>query len=295
MFGLTLEQWSYAGTVISAVAAALLMAFGVYQLVKLRRQVILGKESVEAALRAADAAQDAVRETARVRIDDQAPRVIALAEPPQWPPHVDRTRTHMPFANEPRMLDAATFHGSAEAGKEEFNFPEQEQWFMWFITRGILINEGKTTARVRLDGEARFIEGESSLLPGQKVPCPPSIGSFHGPEYIAREHVLRPGEVALFEWAAGHQLKAWAEKHDQSQPPACVLTVTVFDSTEHGVIDRIKIELGARPLEPVPRRQGHWRLSGHPATGVTVWPTSREYRNEHLLVPNDEQRQPPVP
>ncbi len=109
----------------------------------------------------------------------------------------------------------------------------------------------------------------------------PSVGAFHGPSYIAREHLLRPGEKALFEWADGHQLKEWADKHDQGTPPDCSLTVVVFDSTEHGVLDRIKVELGARPLEPVHTRQGHWRLADERRTGVTVWPTQREYRSEN--------------
>jgi hypothetical protein len=186
------------------------------------------------------------------------------------------------------MFDSQTLHGAAEAGADDYIFPEQEQWFMWFITRGMLINEGRSTARVRLDGEARFIDGESELAPGEKILCPPSVGSWHGPSYISREHLLRPGEKALFEWAIGHQLKAWADKHDQGAPPECSFVVAVFDSTEHGVIDRIKVELGARPLEPVPTRQGHWRLTSQQNTGVTVWPTVREYRNEKSAKPQAE-------
>lgn len=280
MFGLTLEKWSYLGTTISAVTALLFVGFGVYQLVKLRKQVILTADSVDAAKRAAEAAKQAALETARARIDDQAPRTIALMESPQWPPRVSRNRANMPYANELRMFDAQSLHGAAEAGSDDYIFPEQEQWLMWFITRGVLFNEGRTTARVRLDGEARFIEGESTLVPGEKIPCPPIVGSYHGPDYIAREHLLRPGEIALFEWAYGHQLKAWAAKHGQGTPPVCELTVTVFDSAEYGVLDRIRIELGAWPLEPVPGRQGHWRLVSDPHTGVTVWPAKREYRSE---------------
>jgi len=87
------------------------------------------------------------------------------------------------------------------------------------ITRGVLINEGRSTARVRLDGEARFIEGESPLMPGANILSPPTVGTFGGPDYLALEHILRPGEVALFEWASGHQLKAWAETYDQGKTP----------------------------------------------------------------------------
>ncbi len=178
MFGLTLEKWAYLATTISAITAVLFVAFGVYQLFKLRRQVMLGAESVEAAKRAADAAQEAARETARVRIDKQAPRVLAVMEPPQWPPRVSRNLTHMPYASEPRMFDSQTLQGAAEAGTDDYIFPEQEQWFLWFVTRGVLINEGSSAARVRLDAEARFIEGESALVPDEKIPCPQASGPF---------------------------------------------------------------------------------------------------------------------
>ncbi len=280
MFGLTLAQWAYLATAISALTAVIFVIFGVYQLIKLRTQVILTSDSVDAAKRAADAAQEAARETARVRIDEQAPRVLVVMEHAQWPPRISRNRTRMPQANEVRMFDTQSLHGAAEAGTYDFIFPEQEQWLLWFIIHGVLINEGHSTARVRLDGEAHFIEGESTLVPGVKIPCPPIVGSPQGAGYIAREHLLRPGEAALFEWAEGYQLKDWAARHDEPDLPHNNLQVTVFDSTEYGVLDRIRVELGGRPLEPVPSRQGHWQITSDRHVSVNVWPTQREYRSE---------------
>src|SRR3569833_681063 len=84
MLGLSLEKWSYLGTAASAACTLVLVAFAVYQLWGMRKQITLNTKAVEAATQAADAAQDAARETARVRIDEQAPRVIALSEPAQW-------------------------------------------------------------------------------------------------------------------------------------------------------------------------------------------------------------------
>jgi hypothetical protein len=215
-----------------------------------------------------------------VRIDEQAPYVLALMESPHWPPRVSRELAAMRQAGQQRLLDPAILQSTPEAGSGDYIFPESEQWLMWFVTRGLLIKEGRGTARVRLDGEARFVDDESELGPGEKLLCPPVVGTFHGPSYISHEHLLRPGQKALFEWAAGHQLKAWADKHDHGTPPACSLIVVVFDSTENGTIDRIRIELGVRPLEPVPNRPGHWRLTGQNLAGVTVLPTRREYRSE---------------
>jgi hypothetical protein len=281
LFGLTLEKWAYLATAISALTAVIFVAFGVYQLIKLRAQVILTSDSVEAAKRAADAAQEAARETGRVRIDEQAPRVLTVMEHAQWPPRISRSLTHMPNANEPRMFDSQTLHGAPAAGGDDFIFPEAEQRLLWFILRGVLINEGHSTARVRLDGEARFIEGESTLVPDRKILCPPIVGSPQGVAYIGREHLLRPGEIALFEWAEGYQLKEWAARHDQADIPHNNLQVTVFDSTEYGVLDRTKVELSGRPLEPVPNRQGHWQITSERHVSVNVWPAQREYRSEN--------------
>jgi hypothetical protein len=279
VFGLSLEKWSYLGTTASAACTLVLVAFAVYQLWGMRKQIILNTHAVEAATRAADAAQEAARETARVRIDEQAPRVIALSEPAQWPPRIAKDRRHMPQANDTRMFDAMSLHGSSEAGAEEFIFPEHEEWFMWFAVRGVLINEGRSTARVRLDGEGRFAAGKTDLLPDTEIAEPPVVG-HEGTTYLRREHVLRPGEVALFEWAYGHCLKEWAEVHETGEPPVCEVHVQVFDSTEHGIHDTIRISLGARPLEPVPGRGGHWRLRQVPKPNVVVFPTRREYRSE---------------
>jgi hypothetical protein len=279
MFGLSLEKWSYLGTTASAVCTLVLVAFAVYQLWALGRQLILNTKAVEASTRAADAAQEAVRETARVRIDEQAPRVIALSEPAQWPPRIAKNRQHMPQANDLRMFDAMSLHGSSEAGTDEFVFPENAQWFLWFTVRGVLINEGRSTARVRLDGEGRFVTGKTDLLPDSEIAEPPVVG-HEGATYINREHVLRPGEAALFEWAYGHCLEEWAEAHETEQPPVCEVHVQVFDSTEHGIHDTIRIGIGTRPLEPVPGRASHWRLRQEPRPNVVVLPTKRVYRSE---------------
>lgn len=289
MLNISLENWSYLGTTASAICTLVLVAFAVYQLIALKKQVILSGEAVEAAKISADAAQEAVRETARVRIDEQAPRVIALSEPVQWPPRISRDRRHMPQANDLRMFDVMSLHGSSEAGADDFIFPEQAQWFMWFNSRGVLINEGQSTARVRLEGEGRFIGGRSELLPDVEIACPPVVGQV-GASYIGREHMLRPGEVALFEWAYGHCLQEWAQVHETGQPPICEFYIHSFDSTEHGIHDTIKISLQARPLEPVPGRASHWRLRQNPTPALIVFPTIRTYWSEdHRNHPRQEE------
>ncbi|MBQ1012912.1 hypothetical protein KBX53_18515 [Micromonospora sp. M51] len=260
------------------------------QLPEMQRQVEVGIAQAKAAERQVDLAQEAakgagaaVREASRARADERAPRVVALMEAPQWPPRVDSARTGMPYANELRLLDHRSIGQSSVASSSRpYVFHGQRNWFMWFRTRGVLINEGSATARVRLDGEAEFIEGTTPLAGEATISRPPQVGTPDRQEYL-----LRPGESALFEWASGHTLGEWAEAYENPNPPnphgACFFTITVFDSFEHGVIDHIHAVMAGRPLVPVDGALGQWRITPdleEAALGITVYPIRRMYQSE---------------
>lgn len=287
----TLQNLANIGTFAASLATVSLVIFGLVQLILLRRQVILtqdqagaAKDAVLAARESVEAAREAVAESARVRVDERAPRIVALMEEPEWPPRVDRARSQMPYANELRLLDHRSVAASSDAGPATpFVFDGQKNWFMWFRMRGVLINEGSGTARVRLDGEAQFIEGTSILLRDRsgEIGVPPMVGTKDRKEYL-----LRPGDVALFEWGYGHTLGEWADAYEHPDPPnprcACFLTVTIMDFFEHGVIDHIFVEMGARPIRPVPQALGQWvlREPDEVEIGMTVYPMHRTYRFE---------------
>lgn len=278
------------GTFVAAMANVGLVIFAVVQLILLRRQVKLSQgqtkaaaDTVVAARETVEASRAAIVESARVRVDERAPRVVALMESPQWPPLVDKSRSAMPLANELRLWDGRSVAQSFEASpSQHFVFDRDKSWFMWFRANGALVNEGAGTARVRLDGEAHFIEGRSHLHRDVDIQLPPSVGTPDRKEYL-----LRPGEVALFEWAYGHTLEEWADAYEHPNPPnplgAGFLTVTVFDYFEHGVVDYIFIETGARPIVPVPNTRGQWMVPHEREEvpiGLTVYPTRRTYRSE---------------
>lgn len=62
------------------------------------------------------------------------------------------------------------------------------------------------------------------------------------------------------------------------------MNLEVFDSAAHGVIDTVKVEVRARPLQAVPRRAEHWALTGDDIdVDVIVWPTERRYLAENPL------------
>lgn len=281
---LTLAEWIQIISAIGAVAAAIAAASAARsgrgaartaakQLPELQKQVEINAAQAKAADEQVVLAQEmlkaataAVREAARARTDERAPLVVALLEAPKWPPLIDAKRDRMPYGNELRLLD----HGSvaqAEAASPTRVFARngERNGLMWFQTRGVLINEGATTARVRLDDDAQFVEATTAK----------------------RERLLRPGEVALFEWGAGHTIAEWADAREKPDPPnplgACFLTITVFDSFEQGIFDHIYVVMSGRPIVSVDDSFDEVRLASRESEaemGVTVFPTRRTYRSD---------------
>ena len=279
--GGVLQTLADVGTFLAALATVVVVLLTLRTLRALHEQVKVGQDAATAARESADAAEDAVREAAKTRIDDQAPRVVVLIENPEWPPFIDRSRSSAPVGADLSLLD--TLGQSSVANSTElYQFDAHKSWFLWFRTRGVLINEGKGTARVSIGRAARFIEGESRLLGQEVLHVPPRIGTDLFPEYI-----LRPGEKALLEWGDGHTLGDWADARDNPDPPnphgACILRITVFDWLSSGVVDHHYVLLQGRPIWPVPNMQGQWRLlnSPHMEVGLTSYPPNRTYRAYH--------------
>ena len=78
-----LQNLADGGTFVAAIATLALVYFSLRNLRALRRQVEIGQDAATAARESANSAEDAVRESARMRADEQAPRVLALMEAPQ--------------------------------------------------------------------------------------------------------------------------------------------------------------------------------------------------------------------
>ncbi|GAA2603137.1 hypothetical protein GCM10010399_37510 [Dactylosporangium fulvum] len=298
---LTLAEWiqivSAGGAVAAAVAGAAAARSArraartaAQQLPEFQKQVEVSAaqsraadEQVALAQEALKAATTAVREAARARTDERAPLVVALLEAPQWPPLVDTTRNRMPYGNEARLLDHRSVSQAEPASPaRSFLRGGERNQFMWFRTRGVLVNEGTTTARVRLDNEAQFVEGDSPLVRNSSIVVPPAVGMP-----TKREHLLRPGEMALFEWGAGHTIAEWADACENPEPPnprgACFFTITVFDPFEHGTFDHIHVVMAGRPIIPVDGSFDEVGLAteeSEAAMGVTIFPTRRTYRSD---------------
>ncbi|MBB4161623.1 hypothetical protein ACFY8W_00015 [Streptomyces sp. NPDC012637] len=202
-----------------------------------------------------------------------------LSEEPQWPPLISR---HASRGD--RLFSSGVVHGAEQLGREELIFPESAEHLMWFVVRSVLTNEGASTARVRIMGDGEFIEGDSHLLPGERLSVPPrsAAGSGFGEDYLHRMHILRPGQSALVQWAAPMKVAEWTVNHDLGAPPEASVTIEAFDHAAHGVIDRTRVSVTARVLRPVRGREAHWALTtAEPRdVHVVVWDTEREYRSE---------------
>nr|BFE57801.1 hypothetical protein GCM10020063_023270 [Dactylosporangium thailandense] len=281
---LTLAEWIQIVSAIGAVAAAIAAASAARsgraaartaakQLPELQQQVEVNAAQAKAADEQVVLTQEmlkvaaaAVGEAARARTDERAPLVVALIEAPKWPPMIDATRDRMPYEGELRLLDQRCLaQAEAASPAQVFARNGERKGLLWFQTRGVLINEGVTTARVRLDEDAQFVEAAAAK----------------------RERLLRPGEVALFEWGAGHTIAEWADAREKPDPPnplgACFLTITVFDSFEHGIFDHIHVVMSGRPIVSVDGSFDEVRLASRESEaemGVTVFPTRRTYRTD---------------
>ncbi|WP_433605209.1 hypothetical protein ACQP2P_26720 [Dactylosporangium sp. CA-139114] len=281
---MTAAEWiqivSAVGAVAAAVAAASAARSGraaartaAKQLPELQQQVEINAAQAKAAEEQVGLAQEMLKastamvaEAARARTDERAPLVVALLEVPKWPPLIDATRDRMPYEGELRLLDHRCLAQSEAASPAQiFARNGERKGLLWFQTRGVLINEGATTARVRLDDDAQFVEETAAR----------------------RERLLRPGEVAQFEWGAGHTIAEWAEAREKPDPPnplgACFMTITVFDSFEHGIFDHIHVVMSGRPIVSVDGSFDEVRLASRESEadmGVTVFPTRRTYRSD---------------
>jgi hypothetical protein len=278
-----LEVLADVGTAAAAVANLILVAFALKNLQALRDQIEVGHDAATAARQSAAAAADAVREAARMRVDEQAPRVVVVMEESAWPPMLDRQRSGMPGGGEPTLFDTA---GQAEVPTGELYFDLNRKNLLYFTTRGLLINEGNGAARIQPSPAVRLVSGTSGLHKSgsEQISIPPVLGAGLYPEYL-----LRPGEVALFEWKDGHTLGDWADAYENDYPPnplgACFLEMVVTDWLSSGVVDHHHVLLQTTPIEPVPGRQGTWKLRDAPVPGSTIgvvaFPPNRTYRAHH--------------
>lgn len=270
---------------IASGGTAILASVAVWQGFQTRAQIKLSEKQLDSAKTSADAAVSSAataaevqRESVRSRIDQLAPVVVAHYGAPQGP-LLDSQRTGMPQASGLRLLDQQSFDRSRDARSQKFVFPQDERSFLWFHGTATLINEGSTTARVRLTKEAKFIDGTSNV-DGSRVPLPmpASDGS-------TTEALLPPAGQAVFLWAEGHAVGEWAKATREVDPPSPYgsiwLWVESFDVRESGVIDTNMAHFHPSVISPSRGEAGIWEVNESSEFGaIYPQPIRRGYRTE---------------
>ena len=240
-------------------------------------QAETAKQQAKSAAASVSTALDVNREAVRARVDQFAPRVLVHYEKPTGP-YLDSTRNSMPGYGEQRLLDTPADAVSDPSGRH-FSFPADRESFLWFRGRAFLVNEGSSSARVRLPAGSRFIDGSSSFS-DEHIGLPVLEDDEMGANAI-----LPPGGHALFEWAAGNSVGDWAKKRELPQKPRYTseiwLWVVVFDYREMGVVDTLVAQFAPELVVQVPGRDGVWTI-GEPEHFGTMskWPTRRNYVHE---------------
>jgi hypothetical protein len=246
------------------------------------RQAEAAQKQIELASQAAADAAAAAREAIRTRADQRAPQVVVAVLEPEWPPYVDRMRQSMPLKNELRLLDSESLERSAR-DITDFYLSEHGDWLMWFRGAAYVINEGQTSARVRISGEVAWME--SKVLPnsgrsrseefaGLPVLYATPVGNKERGEYL-----VPPNTVCKFFWGIGCTVREWAKKHDAPLAAGGSFLTDVFSFVDNGTLDRIGTEFMARPLKPGKGGDEHWVLVDNQTenVGITTYPAKREY------------------
>lgn len=262
-----METWAIVAAIAataSAVGTVALALLARGQLRVLRDQVAQGQAGVAAAARSADAADATLRESIHARASESAPRVIVLLEEPEWPPFLDMSRPYVSGGEQP-PLEVLGQSQQVDPAREFVESVDSNS-FLWFKIRGVVVNEGKGTGRVRIGPFARFVSGDA--LGFQDIPIPAAVGAVSSGEYR-----LGPGSVALFEWGDGKPVKDWIDIDNRT---FCFQQITVW-SFDNATVDYTFVELRGRPLEPGTRPDA-WFLSELPgAVGTFVYETRRTF------------------
>ncbi|MFC5828725.1 hypothetical protein [Nonomuraea insulae] len=185
------------------------------------------------------------------------PKLIVGLEPVTYPPYW-----------EPNSRHSSTERAYPRPERDTLVFDHSENQFygVGFIVRGTLMNVGDTAALVYLGGPM-FVEGTSSLTQGA-IFKPLCLGSGRG-------HLLRPGEIALFEWKAEHTLDNWME---------------LYKKEHRGDFANLPKQIGYRLEHPSGSIVAHSAGSAGEAdvrismelNGNVVWPHASASRN-HLM------------
>lgn len=292
-----LNEFAVWTTAISAAATVVLALVALKQTGDNKRQIEqaetqskIAAQQAETAEASANVATKLHQEAVRSRVDQEAPRVVALFEKPK-PPLLDTPPEGLTADYMRQLQSDAVYDRSKSASGVEVIFDRDRGKYLWFHGRGLLINEGNTSAQIRLESGQQFVAGRSALSRDECVELPVMVDAY--PPMA----VLPPGARALFEWAGGHSLGDWADAASDvdSRPPKGSLWfwIAVFDLREAGVIDTLMVHVKPDPIRTVPLEVGHWVVKDGTEFEEILFPlpARRIYMHEGNSAPDTRQMQ----
>jgi hypothetical protein len=167
-------------------------------------------------------------------------------------------------------LDSGGFPQPAPA-KIEFALPGSAQAPLILQAEGVISNEGKNTVIVTFSGCFRFRDTAVQ-------------GADWGPVAASsRQCPMAPGERIEFQVEGQLSVEQWVAGHDGADVPTVTAEIILDDTVDNGVIDTWTVELGGRPLAPVPGKTNVWTyplihlLGQRPLVHARMLPRRRDY------------------
>lgn len=230
-----------------------------------RSQVADSAESANQAKESAEMSRLGILEAARQRIHEQSPKPLIV---------IDRTACRPVFGGDPvNFPDVRT----AEPALDPMDFWECRFRDVYYPIRGTLVNEGSESFRVALQGVT--FTSASSKLCANDVAMPPIANPFNS------MYLLRPGEMAVFDWWAGGTLDNWVDAYngDERCQEATDGTFICFPGTANSPVTYIILRLYSKPPKPDEHNANSWIFPELNPPSISInW--KRQYHEDTKLL-----------
>lgn len=255
-----LEWLRHESYLASFLISILALAVGVWSACQAKRSAVAAEDqtseaarSAREAARSADAAELALLDSARSRIESRVPRFVIGVEDVHWPPMLRTFRHGVHKADD--TLPTAYPKTAPSDQQSRLTLPENRIDDLYFSVRGVVINDDPRSVQMRPNGPI-FVRGESELAPGV-IDIPRRFHPNDG------DYLLRPGEVALFEWRASRTVTQWIQYYNDEEDRHVLPKAgfVVFPAGDRNAANYFGIELDCVPIVKGDEQGREWVIS----------------------------------
>lgn len=240
------ETWAAVAALATSISACVIAVQTYYT----RQAAQETAAAAKATLLSAEGAAATLVEAAKARLDARAPRVRVFVDAPDATPMEPSTG-----GGEPQPLPTSS----------TFRTPRDEQHPLGLRVEGTIINASDEPVSVQLNM--------------------PAVVTSHDPMTQVSEvqsatvAVMEPAASLRFRLAEARPLQEWINNWNagcNGEPPTSIIVaeITCSDSYDDGVLDRWRIDLTGRPVEPIQGEDGGWKGRNTPGMPPVDPPTS---------------------